>query len=1323
MPQDNLFEQPTPSTEAEGRNIPKGQPSVPQPQEPTVESPLGEPSPVPEQAAQLRQEEEPVQEEPTQEQVQQPVEQQQGEVPQEEQQPQYDFPVPVNPSRYYDVNGFNTDISGASRRINNKLLDRQQQLDVNTLISNTQATPYGLPENLQLPDITPDVEGSIDRVNNMRQEAYDNIDKYNFRRDYGIEFNNAVIHPDGTVTPKTPTISLDTSQNGVKSDMGQSVEETGNTGLLGRMLNNPIGNYIMDSGDYSGLVETINQFDPNSRKLGDMDIGLGTAVGLGLKVLNTVESVLVGAVYDIADNTVMRLHNNGRDPHEGVRAWQALVEGRDWGVSNRWTPEKYLSWNEPEGIKAGDIIDDEFWSKEENKNIPEWMRRNKENYWNLPEKLSEAVGKDDTSTMSRSLHWILQGIPSYGFEVFTGGLADAVVGKGLKVFGNIGEEALQRTDKLLKDVNLDQVVDGIDETARLVPSTPHKLLPPAKDLDPGDVIITNKNKMNYTSPDGRYTIEVPVESVGKEYPIEPEVVTIYPRDYVTKLPDQSKLTTSDILNPNLVIEPSTRDIEDLTELGKRTPFVDGTPLIPPNTTRLLTPTEVGALRSMDSGDIMGEFGIKVNPQVSQADFISMPDGSVVRTPRYSKLIPENQSDEVVGITNENAVKAYEELTENIRHSEDFSETAVYSGKRNVALAKMADDGVAYDVVKKEFPVELQSDSPVSAQEGNFIIQNQIELSGESAEASRLLEEQRKITSVVHELKQKLEVYPLYRGDLHVEKTTREASTGIIDDTLSIQDEVVPVPLSRNTQLNQELLAHQNPEEVAQGLRQPPERNLSDLLEEKESLRPKENPPVFEELTHKDTLVFSNYVRQRAISENQVNSKIPDLLEQYRQDWEAGGRKGFNTTREAQSNPYTPYVKLKESQIKGFDIDVARQSLIDDGVDTSGMDDRTVATLASYHNLYPDHDLNKIRLYDSIGDVPTEITEQQLRSIQQPKQVTGEDEFLSQLQGEVKLRSKNNQNLNGLPELEHTVDWVQKDWKHGTSYTGDIRSVNPLEGASTSEFGLGVYLTQTNDVAESASRMGDFPSKPFNVNFKSDHTNPRVHNVDVSSLSNVLKGDDSMGKPIRQQWHVASTQAMNKNNLGKTKVKLPQGTKLEDMFNTWKISYYEQFGEVPSELVVRDFQENLTRRISDLGYEGMYVNKNGVETLVVYKPNQLDVISTTPVKRSNTLEETLEAKRYLEGVTAKQLGDEVSIANYTKSQKEFADYKLQTVTEQYLQKEQSMMEKVDNIFDSTKKITDETQANKLADEQYVTTELAETTAKQNERLTDIQRSPC
>jgi len=800
----NFFDQPDPLELSEGRNIPEGSPQASQAPQPTagdIPDGLGVP-----------QESSPIIEEQPEQVTTEQVPEQQAQPGEQQVQPEQPFipqsVLPVNPSRYYDVHGFDSDISGASRRLQNKTIEAQQgQLSVEQFLTDTGGTPYSLPDNLLPQDITPDLEGNIERTRKLREEAYKAIELHNFRRDHGIEFNNAIVHPDGTVTPKTPTISLDTSQNGTVSDMGQSVESSGGSGLLGRFFNSPFGRYLTEHGDYDGIANLVNKFDPRATQVGDQTLGVGTVVGLGLKVLNTVESVLVGGIYDIVDNTIMRMNNDGVDPHKGVRVWQALVEGKDWGVSNRWSPEKYLSWNEPEGFKAGDRVTQEFWEKEENRIIPEFMQRHASIMWDLPENIASAVsqGKPQREqTISRALHWTLQGIPSFAFEIFMGGVADVLVGKtvkgvreGLKNYNNV----LNQTEEVLPElIQLPgrEPLKMLSAAADDVPTTPYSIVPRDPNIDPGDVIST-RSYIRYTSPDGKYTVEIPVQAVDAE--IVDDLPPGLPEQYLMYPQLKSELVSSKLLNPASVVEDVTRNSEDLTEAAKRITDTDGKPLVTPSSSGILTDTEIGALRSSPQGAALGEFGTPINRNLSDTTTLKMPDETVVKVEKAVHPPPENPGTTIMGINSDNAYTEYDRLTDVIKkkigEGADIKELAPLYYQRNVALAKLADEGKAYDAIKQQYPKDLQSESPSVVEDMNDYIRSDIKLSGESAEASRILEQIDSVNAVNHELKAKLELYPLYRGNLSVEKTTKEASTGIVDDTISIKDDVIPVDPPRN----------------------------------------------------------------------------------------------------------------------------------------------------------------------------------------------------------------------------------------------------------------------------------------------------------------------------------------------------------------------------------------------------------------------------------------------------------------------------------------------------------------------------------------------
>ena len=161
--------------------------------------------------------------------------------------------------------------------------------------------------------------------------------------------------------------------------------------------------------------------------------GFGSAVEHGLWVLSLPENLIAATVYTFADNfkgaykasqgkNFGQQFNNylaasaanfkGDKEFKGNRFVDVLM-GRDLGLFNRWTSEKYLSMQEPEGLKVGTMTGNP--------------------YWDLPEALGKGLrdlGLKDTD--DKYLHWALQGVPAFIGSMVTDSPLDNILYSVLK---------------------------------------------------------------------------------------------------------------------------------------------------------------------------------------------------------------------------------------------------------------------------------------------------------------------------------------------------------------------------------------------------------------------------------------------------------------------------------------------------------------------------------------------------------------------------------------------------------------------------------------------------------------------------------------------------------------------------------------------------------------------------------------------------------------------------------------------------------------------------------------------------------------------------
>jgi hypothetical protein len=261
--------------------------------------------------------------------------------------------------------------------------------------------------------------------------------------------------------------------------------------------------------------------------------------------------------------------------------------------------------------------------------------------------------------------------------------------------------------------------------------------------------------------------------------------------------------------------------------------------------------------------------------------------------------------------------------------------------------------------------------------------------------------------------------------------------------------------------------------------------------------------------------------------------------------------------------------------------------------------------------------------------------------------------------------------------------IEQDWLHGTALVAtpdQFRAIDPLEGGTASELGLGVYLTRDLDVAEAAGMKGNLKGKPPTP-MQFDHAKPKVFTVNVRHLDGVLNGNDAMGSDLRRMWDVTVKETLEVNGIDARGIELPSTLKIRDMFNYLDQAYYELYGDILPATVVREFQYNLTELMRDNGIKGMHVNRNNIKTMVIYDPSILEVTSTLPIARTNDYGETLEAGRYLARQTMEQMDDEVSKANFYEAEQAWLDWQLQQNVENRIRKENRLIGLSDEIVDA------------------------------------------
>lgn len=332
--------------------------------------------------------------------------------------------------------------------------------------------------------------------------------------------------------------------------------------------------------------------------------------------LNLPESILMGAVYDVADALGFKPEGS---KYNTSRVLGALA-GRDWGVSNRWSPEKYISLQEPEGQVGGQKTGNPYWD------FPEWLA-------------DKGLGNYKVN------HIVLQTIPAVLGEFITGGVSDYGTGK-------IGSILRQTVNNLGTGV-----VNALPVNS--LPDIPVGVLP-EEGVGVPRVDIISKSTISPDDVQPVLKVDLPKQSTtipetSLENLVRDTIVKDLPNGYrvsddIVRSVDEGRLITR--------VDTTQLNNTQLTWLAKNT-YVDGSPLLPNNFTRPLTDLEASFLNQR-YGSLLDRYQVDIpnavpeflNPN-SQDAWLFNPDkaGSVPTKPVFP----------VTGSLTTDIVKAYDEL--------------------------------------------------------------------------------------------------------------------------------------------------------------------------------------------------------------------------------------------------------------------------------------------------------------------------------------------------------------------------------------------------------------------------------------------------------------------------------------------------------------------------------------------------------------------------------------------------------------------------------------------------------------------------------------
>jgi hypothetical protein len=383
------------------------------------------------------------------------------------------------------------------------------------------------------------------------------------------------------------------------------------TGGLDQLTNNTVAE--TPTGQLT-LEQYGSVFDPSRGYYGDA--GKNPLLSPLIYLLNLPENILMGLVYDTAD----ALGGDKSKSWDNRTRTLGALAGRDWGVSNRWSEERYIALQEPAGKVAGD--------------------RTGNPYWDLPENIAKTFGQSESGAFSKNIHIALQTIPAMVGEVITGGVADLGVGGLLKLPGKVGDvtslgRQLDDLQATVPNIDLPGVRKGADEA---VPHTSvvsgNSIEVPTPNVDPvvGDPVVVRVNTRPILRPETPPDAPA-VPDLNTAAP-EPELPKIEVGDgQVVKVKDipsgrrVSDTVVEGVTTPKVEVPPSAenlvrRPLSDVegTELARRQGIIE------PEFKRTLSEGELAELARQQGRLFDGQ--TTMHPDYPRASYVTLEDGTV-----------------------------------------------------------------------------------------------------------------------------------------------------------------------------------------------------------------------------------------------------------------------------------------------------------------------------------------------------------------------------------------------------------------------------------------------------------------------------------------------------------------------------------------------------------------------------------------------------------------------------------------------------------------------------------------------------------------------
>lgn len=540
-------------------------------------------------------------------------------------------------------------------------------------------------------------------------------------------------------------------------------------------------------------TQPTGKFDPDSGKWGDYGSG---GIGAALYVLNALPSLVTGSVYNVADN--IRSLYTGEDPYEGNRLLDAYTKGRDWSFSNQWTPEKYISLQEPESIRGKNVKTGNL-------------------YWDLPDIIADKVPFIDR----KLAHWVLQGVPAALSEVLLDVPSDYLGGMAIRGVQNIGRVPPTTVQAVTQAVSeaTEATSEAVAKKAAKVSTEVEVVANPVVTTTPSGVKVqTGTMTTNVTGRISRSELRSQLQQVPDPWE-NPPLSSVIPNvwkpdtiiDYKTlinrKVPKNPRDVAFErvLFGSEIDLSSTRRNPIELTELGKTLPdpWEYTKPLIPHNS----MPLSRNVLNAVENAVPfeMATYGKALPPHP-----ITNIAGSLSAAPtRYA--LPEGKTIEVLPVNSsyvETDPKIFgvdgntklDDLIKNQQNASARITLDLEKGKNSaivlrnyddlrkataqvqVKKAKLLDEGRLYEVTKNQFPKWMRSADPELSQTGEIMLQSDFNIVNLGTQRQMKLAEVDELGKKIRTIDVQYQVIgDLGRQDIELSLRTKEWSGGDVPE--------------------------------------------------------------------------------------------------------------------------------------------------------------------------------------------------------------------------------------------------------------------------------------------------------------------------------------------------------------------------------------------------------------------------------------------------------------------------------------------------------------------------------------------------------------